>query len=160
MSGTSGNGNHNNREREIIVEGPITNIADFIIEALVELPLVRIALFAIVAYVVLGIVYSFEVGWIKGLLYLVPVMIFARIASFVLEMFEYPETKIFGVLFVLSIESGWIKHMVNIILTDYQDMAKVKSFLLLLFGNINHYALILAAICLLIRVFKGLFLQY
>lgn len=69
MSVTSGNGNHNNREREIIVEGPITNIADFIIEALVELPLVRIALFAIVAYVVLGIVYSFEVGWIKGLLY-------------------------------------------------------------------------------------------
>lgn len=149
------NDNDNNKVR---YQGKIIQLTEDFIDLLEYLPLIRIAIFCIVLYLVLAFIYGINAGITKAVIYLVPMAIVGRIASFILSSLVQDVSKVCGVLIVISIESRFMSSAVNVLLMNQENLFELRAFLVFVFANINYYALCIAAICFLIRVFKALFL--
>ena len=149
--------NDDQNKHKMFCQSKLLEFVEGFIDVLEYLPLIRIAIFSVVLCGVTAFIYP-DIGVTKGLLYLIPMAIFAKIASFILVSLVENISKLCGVLFVISIESKFLASAVNYLLMNQENMIKLRTLLVTIFVNINYYGLCIAAICFLIRVFKALFL--
>lgn len=130
---------------------------DKFVDGLINFPFVRVALFSVIAGIVFHLLGMSVISMVC--FYIIPLAITARIASFCLGWAEHLLTKFWATSLFVAAESGLVSMALRALEEVGGSVGEVAGVALPIIASIAWWALVLAGIGFLIRIFIAFFIR-